>query len=147
MATEKALVQADGVVFNHPAATREAAVLACGEVLVKLGAVDRGYVEAMWQREQKYSSAIGLGFAVPHGTDESRKFVRFDQLAFVRFVNPIQWLEETVEACVAIASRANGHVELLANLASLLLNEDHLNQLKTTLDRQEVLLLLNDGGR
>ncbi len=46
--------------------------------LVELGAVTNAYAEAMWEREEIFPSAIGMGFAIPHGTDESRVHVIFD---------------------------------------------------------------------
>ena len=64
------LIQRAGIRLDATASSPEEAVALCGQVLVGLGAVTQQYADAMWEREQKFSSAIGLGFAIPHGTDE-----------------------------------------------------------------------------
>ena len=99
----------------------------------------------MWEREQIFPSAIGGGFAIPHGTDESRVHVLFDQLVFVRFTEPISWEGEEVTACVGIASAGDGHVELLGNLAELLLDDDARELLLTSTDTETIQSVLVTG--
>ena len=85
------LIQASGIRIAAAASSREEAVALCGQTLLELGAVSEEYIQAMWEREQIISSYMGEGVAMPHGTDESRKFVKFDQLVFLRFAEEIDW--------------------------------------------------------
>ena len=118
-----------------------------GALLVELGAVSQEYADAMWEREQKFSSAIGLGFAIPHGTDESRVHVKFDQLVFLRLNQEIEWGDERVKCVLGIASQGDGHVEILGNFAELVQDEKALETLLTSSSRAEVrdLLLMRQG--
>ena len=118
----------------------------CGELLVELGAVSQEYAAAMWEREQKFSSAIGMGFAIPHGTDESRVHVVFDQLVFLRLTKPLTWGDEEVSCVLGIASRGDGHVEILGNLAELIQDEQKLEVLVASGSADQVLELILDGG-
>jgi len=61
-----------GIRLDATASSKEEAVGLCGQLLFELGAVESDYLPAMWQREQKFSSFMGNGVAMPHGTDESR---------------------------------------------------------------------------
>ena len=136
------LITQAGIKLDAAASSNEEAVAICGQLLLELGAIEPEYAAAMWEREQIFSSAIGLGFAIPHGTDVSRKFVKFDQLVFLRLQEPITWGEEVVECVLGIASQGDGHVEILGNLAELIQDEANLDVLTKSGTVDEVLALL-----
>jgi len=140
------LLQLAGITLGATASSREEAVRICGSLLVELGAVSPEYAEAMWEREQIFPSELGDGFAIPHGTDESRQYVNFDQLVFVRFTTPITWVNEDISVCVGIASQRDGHVEILGNLADLLMDEDSAYTLRTTTDTEVIRDLIVKGA-
>ena len=140
------LVQQAGIKLDVTASSTEEAVHICGQLLVELGAITQEYADAMWEREQIFPSAIGMGFAIPHGTDESRKHVIFDQLAFVRLAAPIAWGDDEVTCVLGIASQGDGHVELLGNLAELIQEEDKLAILQNSQSAAEIAELLLGTG-
>jgi len=140
------LVQQAGIKLDVTASSPEEAVHICGQLLVELGAITQEYADAMWEREQIFPSAIGMGFAIPHGTDESRKHVIFDQLVFVRLTAPIAWGDDEVTCVLGIASQGDGHVELLGNLAELIQEEDKLAILQNSKSAAEIAELLLGTG-
>ena len=140
------LIQKAGIRLDAAASSPEEAVRICGELLIELGAISQEYADAMWEREQKFSSAIGMGFAIPHGTDESRVHVVFDQLVFLRLTSPLTWGDEEVRCVLGIASSGDGHVEILGNLAELIQDEEKLEVLAASGDAAQVLSLIRDGG-
>jgi mannitol PTS system EIIA component len=141
------LICLDGISLDAAASSAEEAVALSGKLLVELGAISPEYAAAMWEREQKFSSAIGLGFAIPHGTDESRIHVKFDQLVFLRLRQEIQWGDEKVKCVLGIASQGDGHVEILGNFAELVQDEKSLETLISTGTKAEVrdLILMRSG--
>jgi mannitol PTS system EIIA component len=139
------LLHTAGIVLDATASSREEAVAICGTVLLDLGAITPEYRDAMWEREQIFPSEIGNGFAIPHGTDESRTHVTFDQLVFVRLKEPITWVNEEVSVVIGIASAGDGHVEILGNLADILLDEDHAHVLLTSNSAEEIRDLIVKG--
>ena len=143
------LITLDGISLDAAASSPEEAVALSGKLLVELGAVSQEYADAMWEREQKFSSAIGLGFAIPHGTDESRVHVKYDQLVFLRLQSEIQWGEESVKCVLGIASQGDGHVEILGNFAELVQDETSLEMLLSTGTKAEVrdLILMRAEDR
>lgn len=143
------LITLDGISLDAAASSPEEAVALSGKLLVELGAVTQEYADAMWEREQKFSSAIGLGFAIPHGTDESRVHVKYDQLVFLRLQSEIQWGEESVKCVLGIASQGDGHVEILGNFAELVQDETSLEMLLSTGTKAEVrdLILMRAEDR
>src|SRR5215472_2168489 len=90
--------------FGVRAADREAAVRACGELLVEIGAVAPEYVPAMLLRESEISTYVGEGVAIPHATHAGRAYVRRDALAVLSLAEPVEWGEGArAGLCVAIA--------------------------------------------
>ena len=140
------LLQLAGITLDATASSREEAVRICGSLLVDLGAVSSEYAEAMWEREQIFPSELGDGFAIPHGTAKSRQFVNFDQLVFVRFTTPVTWVNEEISVCVGIASQGDDHVEILGNLADLLMDEASAHTLRTTSDAEVIRDLILKGA-
>ena len=140
------LIQRAGILLDAAASSSEEAVSICGQLLIELGAIEPQYASAMWERENAFSSAIGLGFAIPHGTDDSRKYVKFDQLVFLRLRNEIAWGDEMVKAVLGIASRGDGHVEILGNFAELVQEDSHRQSLLNARDVDQVLELLGRTG-
>lgn len=128
--------------LTETAADRDAAIRRCGEVLVETGAVDPGYVAAMLSRERSVSTYVGEGVAIPHGTLAGKELVHRDALAVLRFPEPVDWGGQPVTVCVAIAARGDGHVELLAALAEILLDPDQARALREATDPDDVLTLL-----
>lgn len=140
------LISEAGIVLGATASSPEEAVAQCGKLLIELGAIEQEYADAMWEREQKFSSAIGADFAIPHGTDESRKFVKFDQLVFLQLAAPIEWSGETVSCVLGIASKGDAHVELLGGIAMLLLEDDAAEKFTTSKSKSEILELINSAA-
>ena len=139
------LLQLAGITLDATASSREEAVALCGAKLVELGAVSPEYADAMWEREKIFPSEMGEGFAIPHGTDESRTYVNFDQLVFIRLKEEITWVNEPVTVCVGIASAGDGHVEILGNLADVLMDDDAATILRTSQNPQAILDLILKG--
>ena len=136
------LTQAAGILIDATVSSREEAVAICGQILLNLGAVSPEYLPAMWKREQILSSYIGEGVAMPHGTDESRQFVIFDQIVFIRFKNDIDWDGVPVRACLGIAAKGEQHGEILGNLAGVLIDDEMRDELFSTDSVERILELL-----
>lgn len=132
-----------GIRLDATASSQEEAVRLCGSALQELGAVGPEYMEAMVERERIVSSFMGEGVALPHGTDDSRKYVKFTQLVFVRFATPVDWQGEEVKLCLGIAAKGDEHGELLGNLADKLLDEASYSTLMNSASEQEILDLIN----
>ena len=141
MATE--LITEAGIVLGATASSPEEAVAQCGQLLVELGACAPEYAAAMWEREQIFPSAIGAGFAIPHGTDASRQYVNFDQLVFLQLASPIDWSGEEVHCVLGIASKGDGHVELLGNMAELLQDDENVKIFQSSDSKQAILALIS----
>jgi mannitol/fructose-specific phosphotransferase system IIA component len=141
------LLKREAVRLGLRAVSRTEAIQQAGEVLVEIGAVDAAYVDAMHDREEVLSSYVGEDFALPHGTDASRKFIRRPAVAFLQYPEGIDWSGDPVRACIAIAAHSDEHTEVMARLAQILLDPDKAELLKSSSDPQDIVDLLEPGER
>ena len=128
------------------ATDRDEAIRHCGQTLVDVGAVTPAYVDAMLERERSISTYVGEGVAIPHATLAGKSAVRRDALAVLRFPEGVSWGDEQVIVCVAIAAVGDGHVEILSELAQILLDPLRARQLRAATTPDEVLGLLAPAG-
>ena len=138
----KPVLEQRAIRVAESAADREAAIHRCADVLEEIGAVHPAYREAMLDREWAMSTHLGEGIAIPHGLDVSRLVVRRDALAVLRFPDGVDWDGGRVFICVAIAARGNGHIELLAALAEILLDPDRARALREATDAAAIVRML-----
>jgi PTS system mannitol-specific IIA component len=120
------------------AVDRTAAIHRCADVLDSIDAVYPPYRAAMFARERTMSTYMGEGVAIPHGVDVSRSLVRRDALAVLRFPDGVDWAGNRVIVCVAIAARGDGHIELLAALAEILLDPSRAAALRAAEDPDQI---------
>ncbi|MEU8256710.1 PTS sugar transporter subunit IIA [Micromonospora inaquosa] len=136
------LLARDAIRLDERAGSRDEAISRCGAVLVEVGAVVPAYVDAMLAREQSVSTYIGEGVAIPHGTLNSKESVQRDALAVLRFPDGVDWDGFDVRVCVAIAAAGDGHVDILAQLASVLMDPAQAQRLRESASVDDVITIL-----
>lgn len=124
------------------ATDRDDAIRQAGAALVEAGAVDPSYIDAMLERENSVSTFVGEGVAIPHGTLAGKDAVKDDAIVVLRFPDGVDWNGNPVTVAVGIAAKGNGHIALLSQLATVLLDPDKAEALRTadTADRVYELL-------
>ena len=114
-----------------------------GAVLVDVGAVEPGYVDAMLAREELVSTFMGEGVAIPHGTNEARALVHRTALGFLQFPDGVDWGDgATVRVCIPIAAAGGEHMALLSALAMVLIDPEKAEALRSASSADDVLALL-----
>lgn len=136
------LLRPGAVRLAEQAADKHEAIRLCGHLLVETGAVEAAYVPAMLEREESISTYIGEGVAIPHATLAGKEAVLRDALCFVRFPDGVDWDGARVTVCIGIAARGDGHVEILAELAQILLDPDRAESLRTAESVETVMAML-----
>ena len=59
--------------------------------LVEAGRADPEYGEGLLAREAQSSTYLGKGIAIPHGTPDSRRFVRSTGVRVLQFPQGVTW--------------------------------------------------------
>ena len=145
MADVAELLERDAILTDCAAKDRLEAVGRAGEILARLGAVREGYADAMVERELAFSSYLGEGVAIPHGTDESRELVERTALTYLRFPGGVDWDGHEVTVCIGIAARGDEHMAVLGGLARVLGDPARAAALRAADDPDEILAILRGG--
>jgi PTS system mannitol-specific IIA component len=124
------------------ASGRDDAIKQAGAALVEAGAVDPSYVDAMLSRENSVSTYVGEGVAIPHGTLAGKDAVKHDAIVVLRFPDGVDWDGNDVKVAVGIAAKGNGHIALLSQLATVLLDADKAEALRNATTSDQVYALL-----
>ncbi|PRY70417.1 PTS system IIA component (Fru family) [Glaciihabitans tibetensis] len=135
------LLSADSVFLEASATGREDAVRQAGDALVRAGAVDPDYVDAMLEREGSVSTYVGEGIAMPHGTLNAKHQVKSDALVLLRFRDGIDWGGERVTVVLGVAAHGRHYIALISQIASVLLDPGRADALRAAESVDEVYAL------
>ncbi|WP_407703297.1 PTS sugar transporter subunit IIA [Tessaracoccus antarcticus] len=136
----------DSIRLGLSATDKDEAIRMCGAALLEAGAIAPPYADAMFDREREVSTYLGEGFAIPHGTNESRQFINRAALGFLQFPEGVDWDGDTVYVCIPIASNSDEHIGILGALAEVLMEPESAEKLRTTTSVDEVIALLSAIG-
>ena len=141
--TEKQILVKDGVQLNLAPVSKEQAIQAAGELLAKLGYVDKTYVDAMQEREKLVSTYMGMGVAIPHGTSQAKDTVKKTGIVLMQYPEGVDFGDEKAQLVFGIAGIGDEHLDLLSKICEMLEDEEILETLKTTNNIEWILERLN----
>ncbi len=139
---KKKVMVAEGIKLNQKSVTKEEAIQAAGELMVKLGYVGPEYVDAMQEREKLVTTYMGMGVAIPHGTTQAKGTVKKTGIVLLQYPEGVSFGDEKAYLVFGIAGIGDEHLDLLANICSTLESEETLEGMKTTKDVGWILNLL-----
>ncbi len=143
------LLDAELMIVDADAATKEEAIKLAVDRLFVLGRVadSRAVEEAVWQREQTYTTGFGHGFAIPHCKSNA---VQSHSLALIKLREPVDWGaldNQLVRVMILLAigggDAATEHIKLLAKLARKLMDGEFRSALEKLTDPQALCEFLS----
>lgn len=117
-----------------------------GEHLVKSGCCEPEYIEAMVKREDTVTTYIGEGVAIPHGVGEARKYIKKTGLVVMQFPEGVPFGDELAYLVVGIAGLEDEHLPVLQALASIMMEEELMEEIKSSKDARFIYEALLNGG-
>ena len=136
-------IDRNGIKLGCPSVTKEEAIRASGELLMAHGAVDESYIDAMFEREKVQSVYMGLGVAIPHGTNDAKDSVKKTCVTLHQYPDGVDWGEEKAYLVFGIAGAGEEHLTVLANVARALEDDNVIAKMRTTDDVDWLLKVLS----
>ena len=137
-----AIERAD-VRLGVPSVGREQCIRDSGALLVQRGCVSEPYVDAMVERDRLTSVYIGMGIAIPHGTNDAKEVVEKTGVVLQQYPDGVDFDGEKAYLVFGIAGKGEEHLEVLANICRILEDESVLERMKTTDDVDWVVDVLS----
>ncbi|MDM8271740.1 PTS mannitol transporter subunit IICBA [Thermophilibacter provencensis] len=136
-------ITADDIQLGLAPVGREQCIRDSGALLVKRGCVSEPYIDAMVERDRLTSVYIGMGIAIPHGTNEAKEAVEKTGVVLQQYPEGVDFDGERANLVFGIAGRGEEHLEVLANICRILEDEAVLEKMKTTTDKDWVVRVLS----
>jgi len=127
-----------------PSEPKEAAIRRAGLMLHEGGYVDASYVDAMVERESITTTYMGMGLAIPHGTESAKSAVRHSGIVVLQYPDGVSFVEndEPARLIIGIAGVGDDHLEILSKVATALEDPEVLERLCTTNNPEDILKAL-----
>lgn len=119
--------------------SKQEAIQQAGKLLYELGYVDADYIPAMLKREEVATTYMGMGVAIPHGTNDAKEAVKKTGIVVLQYPEGIDFGEEKAYLLFGIAGVGDEHLDMLAKIGGVIEEEDKLELLKTTKSKEEIL--------
>ncbi|MDF2911144.1 MAG: manP [Sporolactobacillus laevolacticus] len=143
------LIDKQNIVMNLDVRTREEAIKSLSVKLHDNGFIsdtDRFYQDVL-QRESYTTTGIGNGIAIPHGKS---KFVNETTVIFANTEHEIEWnsldgskVKIIFLMAVAPENQGNDHLQVLAKIASKLMDDDFVKAIKQAKTPDQVVKALS----
>lgn len=129
----------EGIKTGLKSVSKEEAIKAAGQLLHELGCVDEGYIDAMLKREKLVTTYMGMGVAIPHGTDDAKHTVKKSGIVVLQYPEGVDFGDEKAYLVFGIAGVGDEHLEILGNIAGTLEDEELLEELKKNADADKIM--------
>lgn len=139
----KLSISAADIQLGCKSVSREQAIRDSSALLVKRGYVKDPYVDAKVERDKLTSVYIGMGIAIPHGTNEAKDAVENTGVVLQQYPDGVDFDGEKAQLVFGIAGKGEEHLEILANICRILEDDEILEKLKTTDDLDWALSVLS----
>lgn len=132
----------ENIRLNTKITSKEEAIKLTGSLLVEQGYVDADYIGKMLEREQLTSTYMGNFVAIPHGTEDSKQFVKQSGIAFIQVPQGVDFGGgNIVKLLIGIAGKNNEHLDILSKIAIVCSEEENIEKLVNATNADEVLEL------
>lgn len=145
-------LEASMIKLNQDVPTRDQAIRMAGQLLVDGECVEPDYIDSMIARNNDVSTYMGNFIAIPHGTDEGKKFIKKTGISVVQipmgvdFSDPETEGEQLVTVVFGIAGLNNEHLNILSQIAIFCSDVSNVAKLADAQSSQEIIDLLKNVG-
>lgn len=120
--------------------TKEEAIRAVGDILLKTDSIEPEYVESMLARETTATTYLGNGIAIPHGRPQDSGRIKQTRVAVLQVPGGVSWKDgKTAHLIFGIAAKSDEHIGLLRQLTGIVGNAVLADHLANTTDPQDII--------
>ncbi|MGJ7922778.1 PTS sugar transporter subunit IIA [Neobacillus sp. LXY-4] len=132
----------ENIILNTTVGSKDEAIRLTGSVLVSRGYVEADYIEKMLEREELTSTYMGNFVAIPHGTEDSKQYVKESGISFIQVPEGVDFgAGNIVKLLIGIAGKNNEHLDILSNIAIVCSEEENIEKLVNAQTAEEVLAI------
>lgn len=143
---KKVIFSADKIVMDAKVSNKQEAITLAGQLLVQGEHVTGSYIEKMFEREELMTTYIGNGVAIPHGTNESKEFIKSSGISIIQVPNGVDFGNGNIAyLIIGIAGIGDEHLEILSNIAIVCSEEENVKTLVSAATKEEIIEIFERG--
>ncbi|TXR54274.1 phosphoenolpyruvate--protein phosphotransferase [Reinekea thalattae] len=137
-------LSASNVLVKQQCADKSTVLELVAKKMLELGYVSDDYLQAIIDREQKVSTYLINGVAIPHGTVEAKHLVQKTGLVIIQLPQGVTWSDkgETVKFVVGIAAAGQDHLSILQKLTTVVMDEPLAKKLGESASVDDIIAAL-----
>ncbi len=135
----------NNIELNKDFKSKQEAINFVGNKLHACGYVELPYIEGMHKRDQQVSVYMGNDLAIPHGSDDYREYIKQTGIVIVQVPKGVDFDGNNVRLLIGIAAAGNDHMDILSNIAILCSEQEIVDQLVATDDKQQIIKMIEEG--
>lgn len=142
----KDILTVQNIILKQKSETKYEAIERVGHMLVDSGYVTSKYIDGMREREEKFTTYIGNGIAIPHGVNEYKQEILKTGLVFVQYPDGVDFGKgNTAYLVIGIAGKGDEHLEILTKIALTVQDKKNVERLRYASTPQEILSIIEEG--
>jgi mannitol PTS system EIIA component len=136
------ILTSENILLNASVSSKEEAIRLTGSILVDKGYVDASYIDKMLEREELTSTYMGNFVAIPHGTEDSKQYVKSSGISFIQVPEGVDFGGgNIVKLLIGIAGKDNEHLDILSSIAIVCSEEENIEKLVSAKSAEEILAI------
>ncbi|GAA4702444.1 PTS sugar transporter subunit IIA [Brevibacillus fulvus] len=140
------IMSTDKIKLDANVASKQEAIRLAGQLLVDGQHVTADYIDKMLEREELTTTYIGNGVAIPHGTSESKPFIKSSGISIVQVPGGVDFGGgNTAYLVIGIAGVGDEHLELLSNIAIVCSEAENVDKLVKASSAADIIDIFERG--
>lgn len=132
--------------LNVSLGDRDEAIRRAGTLLVQNGNVEDRYIDSMLERERSVSTFMGNDVAIPHGTEDSKRWVTRSGLSILTVPEGVPYGDgDRARLIIGIAGKGDEHLEILSRVAIVVAEEENVDKIVNAQTKEELLSLFESA--
>ncbi|PDH77526.1 PTS mannitol transporter subunit IIA [Oenococcus oeni] len=142
-------IKKETVLLDQQVTTKKEAIQLAGQLLVKNDYAQPEYIDSMLERETDLSTYMGNFIAIPHGTDDGRKYINKTGISIVQIPMGVNFSsnnesENIVTIVFGIAGLNGEHLDLLSQISIFCSDVNNVVKLADAQSKEEIINLLKE---
>ncbi|WP_019120434.1 PTS sugar transporter subunit IIA [Brevibacillus massiliensis] len=140
------IISADKIMLNASVENKREAIRLAGKLLVEKGHVTAEYIEKMLEREEMLTTYLGNGVAIPHGTNDSKQWIKSTGISIVQVPSGVDFGDGNIAyVIIGIAGKGDEHLEILSKLAEVCMEEENVKSMVQAAKPEQMIEILEKG--
>ena len=125
--------------------SQEEAIRRAGALLVANGNVEDRYIDSMLEREKSVSTYMGNAVAIPHGTNDSKRWITRSGLSVVTVPDGVEYGDgEVAHLIIGIAGKGDEHLDILSRISLVVSEAENVERIMQAETKEELIAIFEE---